>query len=68
VSVVDDPALAEVTRRSDAVLHVVLEDASLLAEDKLQDYQCLLVGLCRPTCQCVIPIPRHAPMHPKHLS
>jgi VWFA-related protein len=62
MSVVDAAAVREIARRSDAVLHVVQQDAPLLAEDQLQDCQCFWMKLCQPAVRFALPIPRRAPM------
>lgn len=61
MSVLDAHAVRGLAARSNAVLHVVLDDESLLNENTQQDCQCQLEGLCTPTRRFWLPMPRRAP-------
>ena len=62
LSAADAVTLRQVARRSDAVLHVVQQDAPLLAEDQIQDCLCYWMKLCQPTVRFALPIARRTPM------
>lgn len=62
MSVLDAPAVRSLAARSNAVLHVVLDDESLLNENTLQDCQCRDIGLCTPTRRFWLPIQRRPAM------
>lgn len=62
MSAVAAASVSDLAARSQAVLHIVLDDASLLAENLLQDCHCTQSGLCLPTRRFWLPIQRRPPL------